>query len=159
MGKKNNQRFYQLPIGKLIHYLEVKAPEYGIHIEFIDEAYTSKCSVLNGDSFKAQETKESTTEVLSGRRVCRSLFKDNKCGVIYHGCRSSCKSYQSIHKGAKLAYLEKKLFKITKPIKIGKDATWSLLDRSRLTREKILAALSGEFTLKIPPARSNLLFS
>ena len=47
MGKKNNQRFYQLPIGKLIHYLEIKAPEYGIHIEFIDEAYTSKCSVLN----------------------------------------------------------------------------------------------------------------
>ena len=84
MGKKNNQRFYQLPIGKLIHYLKIKAPEYGIHIEFIDEAYTSKCSVLNGDSFKAQETKESTTEVLSGRRVCRSLFKDNKSAVIYH---------------------------------------------------------------------------
>ena len=40
-----------------------------------------------------------------------------------------------------------------------KNTTWSLLDRSRLTREKIFKALSGEFTLKIPPARSNLLFS
>ena len=29
--KKNNQRFYHLPIGKLIHYLEVKPPEYGVH--------------------------------------------------------------------------------------------------------------------------------
>ena len=56
MGKNNNQRFYHLPIGKLIHYLELKAPEYGIHIEIIDEAYTFKCSVLNGNSFKARET-------------------------------------------------------------------------------------------------------
>ena len=92
--------------------------------------------------------------------MCRSLFKDNKSAVIYHADVGAAANHIRVfYKGAKLAYLEKKLFKITKPIKIGKDATWSLPHRSRLIREKIFEALSGEFTLKIPPARSNLLFS
>ena len=66
--------------------------------------YTSKCSVLNGDSFKAQETKESTTEVLSGRRVCRSLFKDKNSGVIYHADVGAAANHIRVfYKGAKLA--------------------------------------------------------
>ncbi len=42
---------------------------------------------------KARKQKESTTEVLSGRRVYRSPFKDNKSVMIYHAAEGESKIY------------------------------------------------------------------
>ena len=67
IGKKNNQKFVQIPHSKLIEYIKYKAEQYGINFSTTEESYTSKCDSL------ALETIEKHTNYL-GRRVKRGLF-------------------------------------------------------------------------------------
>ena len=67
IGRKNNQKFVQIPHSKLIKYIKYKAEPYGIEFNTIEESYTSKCDSL------ALETIEKHTKYL-GRRVKRGLF-------------------------------------------------------------------------------------
>lgn len=46
MGKKNNQKFTQIPFARLISYLEYKCELVGIEIVTHEESYTSKCDSL-----------------------------------------------------------------------------------------------------------------
>lgn len=67
IGRKNNQKFVQIPHSKLIEYIKYKAEQYGIDFNTTEESYTSKCDSL------ALETIEKHTKYL-GRRVKRGLF-------------------------------------------------------------------------------------
>ena len=68
IGKVNNQNFVQIPFDRFIQMLKYKMNETGIHLETMNEAYTSKCSALDN------ETIEKHDEYL-GKRVKRGLFK------------------------------------------------------------------------------------
>lgn len=46
MGKKNNQKFTQIPFARLVSYLEYKCELVGIEIVIHEESYTSKCDSL-----------------------------------------------------------------------------------------------------------------
>lgn len=50
MGRINNQKFVQIPLGKLKDRLQQLCEIHGIQLEITEEAYTSKASYLDGDS-------------------------------------------------------------------------------------------------------------
>ncbi|MEQ8754452.1 MAG: transposase [Coleofasciculus sp. G1-WW12-02] len=50
MGRLNNQKFVQMPLGKLKDRLQQLCEIYGIQMVITEEAYTSKASYLDGDS-------------------------------------------------------------------------------------------------------------
>ncbi|MEQ8461968.1 MAG: zinc ribbon domain-containing protein, partial [Coleofasciculus sp. E1-EBD-02] len=74
MGKLNNQKFVQIPLGKLKDRLEQLCEIYGIHLEVTEEAYTSKASYLDGDSLPKFGEKPEGWKA-SGKRIKRGLYR------------------------------------------------------------------------------------
>lgn len=74
IGKKNNQKFVQIPHSKLIGYIQYKAESFGISVQDNEESYTSKCDSL------ALEPIQKHSRYL-GRRIKRGLFKSS-LGVV-----------------------------------------------------------------------------
>lgn len=75
MGKKNNQKFFQMPFARLADYLRYKCEMIGIKFIMHEESYTSKCDAL------ALETIEKHEKYL-GRRVKRGLFRSSTGNMI-----------------------------------------------------------------------------
>jgi IS605 OrfB family transposase len=75
IGKKNNQKFVELPHAKLIQKINYKAKLVGIKVVETEESYTSKCDALALEPIKKQEK-------YLGKRVKRGLFQSNVGKVI-----------------------------------------------------------------------------
>ena len=77
MGKINNQKFVQIPSGKLKNRIEQLCKQYGIQFVETEESYTSQSSFLDGDTLpKFREKPEGWQS--SGKRVNRGLFRTAK---------------------------------------------------------------------------------
>ncbi|MFW9782700.1 MAG: RNA-guided endonuclease InsQ/TnpB family protein, partial [Candidatus Heimdallarchaeota archaeon] len=74
IGKRNNQKFVQIPFLKLVKQIEYKASLVGIQVKTIDESYTSKCSFFDNELIEKHDK-------YLGKRISRGLFKTSK-GVI-----------------------------------------------------------------------------
>lgn len=74
MGKKNNQKFMQIPFARLTSYLKYKCEMVGIRYIETKESYTSKC-----DSLALEEIKKHDSYL--GKRVKRGLFQSST-GVL-----------------------------------------------------------------------------
>ncbi len=74
MGRKNNQKFVQLPFFKLISQIQYKSKLVGIDVILEKESYTSKCSFLDNESIQNHKT-------YAGKRINRGLFR-SKRGII-----------------------------------------------------------------------------
>ncbi|MFX1365183.1 MAG: RNA-guided endonuclease InsQ/TnpB family protein [Promethearchaeota archaeon] len=74
IGKRNNQKFVQIPFLKLVKQLEYKAKLKGIHVLTIDECHTSKCSFLDNEPIEKHKK-------YAGKRISRGLFKTSK-GIL-----------------------------------------------------------------------------
>lgn len=70
MGKKNNQKFTQIPFARLVSYLEYKCELVGIEIVIHEESYTSKCDYLAFEKIGKHEN-------YLGRRRKRGLFQSS----------------------------------------------------------------------------------
>lgn len=75
MGKKNNQKFVQMPFARLTDYLKYKCEMVGIDFVVHEESYTSKCDALALEPIGKHE------EYL-GRRVKRGLFRSSTGKII-----------------------------------------------------------------------------
>ena len=75
IGKKNNQKFVQLPFTMLTQQLQYKAEEAGIDVILQDESHTSKCSVLDKEPIKHHQS-------YLGKRISRGLFRSAKGKII-----------------------------------------------------------------------------
>jgi putative transposase len=74
MGKKNNQKFVQIPTARLKDRISQLCEQYGIQFIETEESYTSKASFLDSDTLpKYGEKPERWKE--SGRRVQRGLYR------------------------------------------------------------------------------------
>lgn len=71
LGKKNNQKFVQIPYMKLINQLQYKLLEQGIELIIQEESYTSKCSFMDREPCCKQQT-------YRGKREKRGLFITSK---------------------------------------------------------------------------------
>lgn len=75
IGKKNNQKFVQIPHAKLIDYIKYKGKSLGIKVILKEESYTSKCDSLALESVQKHKT-------YLGRRTKRGLFKSSTGKVL-----------------------------------------------------------------------------
>jgi len=75
IGKRNNQKFVQIPFLKLIKQIEYKAQLLRIQVKTIDESYTSKCSFLDNEPIEKHEN-------YVGKRIKRGLFKSSNGTII-----------------------------------------------------------------------------
>lgn len=75
MGKKNNQKFVQMPFARLADYLRYKCEMIGIKFVLHEESYTSKCDALALEPIGKHET-------YLGRRVKRGLFRSSTGRLI-----------------------------------------------------------------------------
>jgi len=74
IGKRNNQKFVQIPFLKLITQIEYKAQLIGMHVLTVNENHTSKCSFLDNEPIRKHNK-------YAGKRVSRGLFKTSK-GIL-----------------------------------------------------------------------------
>ncbi|MEZ2320732.1 MAG: RNA-guided endonuclease InsQ/TnpB family protein [Microcoleus sp.] len=81
MGKKNNQKFVQMPLGRLKDRLSQLCDLHGIKFAETEEAYTSKASFLDGDSLPKYGEKPSGWKA-SGRRIKRGLYQSADGTVV-----------------------------------------------------------------------------
>lgn len=77
MGRVNNQKFVQMPVGKLKDRLEQLCKLHGIKFHVTEEAYTSKSSYLDGDSLPKYREKPDGWKA-SGNRTRRGLYRTSK---------------------------------------------------------------------------------
>ena len=71
IGKKNNQKFVDIPYLRLLHMLEYKCKMYGIKFVTIEESYTSKCSYYDNEDLCFHT-------IYAGTRKKRGLFVTSK---------------------------------------------------------------------------------
>lgn len=68
MGKKNNQKFVQIPFLTFINQLKYKCRLVGIDVQTQEESYTSKCSFIDKEDIQKHDE-------YKGRRIYRGLFR------------------------------------------------------------------------------------
>lgn len=68
IGKKNNQKFVQIPFLRLINQVKYKSELIGITIITINENHTSKCSFLDNEEIRHHKK-------YIGKRISRGLFR------------------------------------------------------------------------------------
>ncbi|WP_033693114.1 RNA-guided endonuclease TnpB family protein [Bacillus cereus] len=83
MGKKNNQKFVQIPFQKLIAAIENKCVKEGIRFFKQEESYTSKASFLDKDPVPVSSKDDKTQYRFSGKRITRGLYQ-SKAGTCIH---------------------------------------------------------------------------
>jgi IS605 OrfB family transposase len=81
MGRVNNQKFVQIPLGKLRDRIEQLCNLYGIKLVITEESLTSKASYLDGDSLPKYGEKPDGWKA-SGRRTKRGLYKSKNGSLI-----------------------------------------------------------------------------
>ena len=74
IGKKNNQKFVQIPTARLKNRLQELAESVGINFVETEEAYTSQSSFLDEDKVPRHREKPSEYK-FSGKRVNRGLYR------------------------------------------------------------------------------------
>ncbi|MFE9077877.1 RNA-guided endonuclease TnpB family protein [Bacillus mobilis] len=83
MGKKNNQKFVQIPFHKLIAAIENKCVKEGIRFFKQEESYTSKASFLDKDPVPVWSKDNRAQYYFSGKRITRGLYQ-SKSGTCIH---------------------------------------------------------------------------
>jgi putative transposase len=81
MGRLNNQKFVQMPLGKLKDRLEQLCDLHGIRYHQTEESYTSKASYLDGDSLPVYGQKPVGWKA-SGKRVERGLYRTANGSIV-----------------------------------------------------------------------------
>ncbi|MDD1446346.1 transposase [Dolichospermum sp. ST_sed8] len=81
MGKLNNQKFVQMPLGKLKDRLKQLCDLHGIRFQETEESYTSKASFLDGDSLPVYGQKPEGWKA-SGKRVKRGLYQSANGSIV-----------------------------------------------------------------------------
>ena len=75
IGKKNNQKFVQIPFLRLINQVKYKSELIGITVITINENHTSKCSFLDNEEIRHHKK-------YIGKRISRGLFRTSNGTLI-----------------------------------------------------------------------------
>lgn len=88
MGRKNNQKFVQVPTARLKKRIEQMCELYGIEFIEQEESYTSKASALDLDEIPVYGEKPEGWEP-SGKRVKRGLYRSADGTVVNADCNGA----------------------------------------------------------------------
>lgn len=83
MGRKNNQKFAQIPHARFRDQLLYKGRAAGITVLVVEESYTSKASFLDEDFIPTYGTGNHDGWKPSGRRTNRGMYK-SAAGILIH---------------------------------------------------------------------------
>ncbi len=81
IGHLSNQKFAQMPLGKLKDRLKQLCDLHGIRFVLTEESYTSKSSYLDGDSLPVYGEKPEGWKA-SGKRVKRGLYQSADTSIV-----------------------------------------------------------------------------
>ncbi|MBW4573938.1 MAG: transposase [Aphanothece sp. CMT-3BRIN-NPC111] len=81
MGQVNNQKFVQMPLGKLKDRLKQLCDLHGIRFQETEESYTSEASYLDGDTLPVFGAKPEGWTA-SGKRVKRGLYQTANGSIV-----------------------------------------------------------------------------
>ncbi len=88
MGRKNNQKFVQIPTARLKARISQLCEQYVIEFVETEEAYTSQASFIDGDSLPKHGEKPEGWKS-SGKRVKRGLFRTASNWYINADCNGA----------------------------------------------------------------------
>jgi putative transposase len=88
LGKKTNQKFVQIPTGRLKERIKQLCEQYGIRFVETEESYTSKASFVDQDLIPTFGEKPEGWKS-SGKRVKRGLYRTAKGWLINADCNGS----------------------------------------------------------------------
>lgn len=88
LGKKTNQKFVQIPTGKLKERIKQLCKQYEIRFVETEESYTSKASFVDQDFIPTFGEKPEGWKS-SGKRVKRGLYRTSKGWLINADCNGS----------------------------------------------------------------------
>ncbi len=81
LGRIGNQKFVQMPLGKLKERLKQQGILHDIRFVETEEAYTSQASFLDGDSLPKYGEKLSGWKA-SGKRIYRGLYRSSNDSIV-----------------------------------------------------------------------------
>lgn len=82
LGKRNNQNFVNIPIGKLRENIKYLCRINGIQYYEQEESYTSKASFFDNDDLPIYNADNPQEYKFSGKRITRGQYKDKSGRVI-----------------------------------------------------------------------------
>ncbi len=82
IGRKNNQKFVQIPHGKLKDKLNYLCELYGLSFCLQEESYTSKASSLDNDNIPVYDVDNPKIYNFSGKRISRGQYKSGQGFII-----------------------------------------------------------------------------
>ena len=109
IGRANNQQFVYIPHARFIEMLAYKAELVGIRVVITEESYTSKCSFLDNEPLKKQES-------YVGKRIKRGLFRTSDGRLLNADVNGSA---NIIRKVAPDAFAEGVEAVVVRPVRIG----------------------------------------
>jgi IS605 OrfB family transposase len=112
MGKKNNQKFVQIPFNKLISAIENKCLKEGIRFVKQEESYTSKASFLDKDPIPVWSKNDKSNYSFSGKRINRGQYRGETGKSIHADINGAL----NILRKSEVVKLDKNL-KVKTPIK------------------------------------------
>lgn len=138
--KKESQKFYQVPFGKLLNLIENKSINFNINITNINEAYTSKTSCLSSNVSEIQKkskAREITSNELNGVRgvkkgkIGRGVFKDTSLNKIINSDLNGAANHIKVgFPDTDLSIYRNRLYKICNPKMIKSSNEFDLYIRS-----------------------------
>jgi IS605 OrfB family transposase len=88
MGSKTNQKFVQIPTGKLKDRIAQMCGQYGIKFVETEESYSSKASFFDNDLLPTFGAKPEGWQA-SGKRVKRGLYRTSQGWLINADCNGA----------------------------------------------------------------------
>jgi putative transposase len=88
LGSNTNQKFVQIPTGKLKERIKQLCEQYGIKFVETEESYTSKASFLDSDELPTFGEKPKGWQE-SGKRVKRGLYRTASNWYINADCNGA----------------------------------------------------------------------
>ena len=89
IGRINNQKFVNIPYGKLRDKLTYLCKLYGIEFKLQEESYTSKASFFDKDEIPIYDKGNLQKYIFSGKRIKRGLYRTSKGKLINADCNGA----------------------------------------------------------------------
>jgi IS605 OrfB family transposase len=136
MGRLNNQKFVQMPLGKLKDRLKQLCDLHAIKFQETEESYTSKASYLDGDSLPKHGEKPEGWKA-SGKRVKRGLYRSANGSLVNADLNASANILRKVasNLGLDLGLLGRRSLTTVARIRLWQGSTKSPLPMPTLSAE------------------------
>ncbi len=133
MGRINNQKFVQMPLGKLKARLKQLCNLHEIEFTQTEEAYTSKSSYLDGDSLPKFGEKPNGWKA-SGKRTRRGLYRTSKGYLVNADLNGSANIMRKVSRnlGLDLSKLSRRALTTAARVKLWQGSSKTPLRRTSL---------------------------